>query len=115
MTPLATADALFGKIIRRDGYCHICGSTEVVQCAHGFSRRYRAVRWDERNAWALCRRHHLYFTHRPLEWEEWMRDEMGDDAYDKLRYDALYGDVWTPKDVIPVLRERARALGLVVK
>ena len=44
-----------------------------------------------------------------------MREEMGDDAYDQLRVDALRGPVRKPAEVIPVLRERARALGLVVK
>lgn len=84
-------DTLFGQIIRLPGRCYICGSTEVIQCAHGFSRSYRATRWDERNAWCLCRRHHMYFTQKPLEWDDWMRSEMGEALYAEVRTLATTG------------------------
>ena len=74
--PLVKCDTLFGQIVRSTGVC--AGRCEgkpsgVLQCAHGFSRRYRATRWDERNAWCLCQGCHLYWTLRPLEWDDWMR------------------------------------------
>jgi hypothetical protein len=88
---LRKADSLFSKLIRSRGRCEHCGSGDWLQCAHGFSRRYRAVRFDERNAWVLCRSCHVFYTHRPLEWDGWMRDRMGVELYEEIRALALTG------------------------
>lgn len=79
-------DVLFSKRIReRDGgRCVLCGSTSCVQCAHLFSRRYKNTRWDPENAWTLCDRQHLYYTHRPLEWDDLLRQRLGG-GYECLR------------------------------
>ena len=70
---MAQADVLFSKWIRlRDACCLRCGSTDRLQCAHIISRSYKSVRVDSRNAVALCQRCHVYFTHRPLEWDRWV-------------------------------------------
>jgi hypothetical protein len=68
------ADRLFSQLIRdRDGNCcRECGSTYVVQCAHLVSRRYAATRHCLDNAVALCRAHHMKWTHDPLGWEAWI-------------------------------------------
>ena len=80
------ADRLFSLYIRaRDEHCQRCGTTENLQCAHGFTRTYLKTRWDERNAWALCAGCHKFFTHRPLEWDAWMRDRLGPVVYSDLR------------------------------
>ena len=80
------ADALFSKIVRaRSGACVNCGSVERLQCAHGFSRRYRNARWDYRNAFCLCAGCHMFFTHRPIEWDNWLRERWGGDLYDEIR------------------------------
>ena len=86
---VAKADALFSLVVRSPGVCANCGSHDYLQCAHGFSRRYRAVRWDEGNAWCLCRNCHFYFTGRPHEWEEWMQSRLGYEAYRDLQKRAL--------------------------
>ena len=85
----AQCDALAGKICRSAGRCHICGSTEFIQWAHGIPRSYRATRWDSRNCWPLCRSCHVYYTHRPLEWREWMLAEMGEELFSELSALAL--------------------------
>ena len=100
------ADALFGKIIRASGHCINCGTTEVIQAAHGFSRRYLAVRWDERNCFALCRREHMHFTHHPLEWDEWLHNQWGDPLYNELRRLALDGRKPDFDELIPALEAR---------
>lgn len=87
---LRKADELFGKFIRSRGACENCGDTYVIQCAHGFSRSYRAVRFEPANAWALCRACHMHYTHRPLEWDEWMRQRLGPNLYETLRQRALH-------------------------
>lgn len=105
-------DELFGQIIRSRGACEIdgCGQTWDIQCAHGFSRGYRATRWDERQCFCLCRGHHLYFTHRPIEWDDWMRARLGVELYDEIRDLALHGRNPKLPDVLARLRERAREL-----
>lgn len=82
-------DKLFSIFIRaRDKVCVACGSARNLQCAHVFSRRYLKVRWDERNAVALCAGCHVKFTHFPLEWEDFIIERMGQDEYTQLRADA---------------------------
>ncbi len=51
-----------------------CGSTQSLQCAHIIPRGYRQVRWDSRNAMTLCAKHHVYYEHRPLEWQAWINE-----------------------------------------
>jgi 5-methylcytosine-specific restriction endonuclease McrA len=84
------ADREFSILIRtRDGACRRCQSTERLQCAHVHSRRYRKIRWDERNAMALCSSCHVWQTHHPLEGEEFFRSVLGDDVFDELRMTAI--------------------------
>lgn len=90
-TAAAECDLIFSRLVRRPGFCANCGSTQNLQCAHGFSRRYRAVRCDLRNAWCLCKGCHLYFTMRPIEWDDFMLGRLGDLTYHDLRERALYG------------------------
>lgn len=86
---LAYADSLWSQIIRRPGACVICGKTERLQAAHGFSRRYHATRHDLRNGFCLCAGHHVFYTHRPLEWDTWLQARWGELLYTTLRERAL--------------------------
>jgi hypothetical protein len=52
-----------------------------IQAAHGFGRRYRHTSLDARNGFALCRACHCYYTHRPEEWIEWLRQVWGEYQY----------------------------------
>ena len=88
---LKKCDATFGKVVRSCGRCDACGFTDHIQCAHGFSRSYRSVRWDRRNAFPLCRSCHVYYTHRPLQWDQYLRDAWGEPLYALLRHLALTG------------------------
>lgn len=105
-TPMKACDELFGRIIRARGRCEVCGTPHDLQCAHGFSRRYRAVRWDERNAFALCRGCHLKYTVRPLEWDEWLLDRWGAVLYEEMRRLALHGRNPNLKEEAARLRAR---------
>jgi hypothetical protein len=70
---MRTCDKLFSELIRTrdDWMCRACGSVRLIQCGHLVSRRYRATRWAEDNAVALCSRCHMRWTHDPLGWEAW--------------------------------------------
>lgn len=109
-------DRLFGLMVRSRAKCESGRDKHkgVLQCAHGFSRRYLPTRWDEANAWSLCAGCHIYFTARPLEWDDWMLDQLGHEAYWLLRAEALRTDIKT--DLIATydrLVERAREQELV--
>jgi len=78
------ADALWGQIVRRNGYCEDCGSNQFLQAAHGFSRRYRGTRWLPINGFCLCRGCHKRWTHDPLGWTAWLKDQWGVGVYDEL-------------------------------
>lgn len=98
------ADLLFAKHIRESAsMCFAMGIEPTAcngnkQCCHVMSRRYRAIRWNEDNAVAMCAAHHMYFTHNPLEWEQFCRDEGID--WDDLRHCALTCPPMDPFDVI---------------
>ena len=79
------ADKLWGMVVRARGACEDCGGTNVLQAAHGFSRRYRGTRWSPINGFCLCRGCHLKYTMRPLEWDDYLRNAWGGWVYDELR------------------------------
>jgi 5-methylcytosine-specific restriction endonuclease McrA len=84
------ADRAFSLYIReRDGEC-LADPPHAgnLQCAHLITRSYKAIRTVPENAVALCQKHHLYFTHRPLEWREWVEDRFPG-RWDKLKTAAL--------------------------
>lgn len=84
-------DRLFSLWVRSVGMCESprLEHTPDLQCAHGFSRSYKAVRWDRRQAWSLCRGCHVYYTFHPIEWDAFMRSQMGEALYEEVRVLAL--------------------------
>lgn len=106
---LKRADTMFSKYIRdRDGACR-AGGTDATKCdgrlqaAHIVSRRYRATRWDETNAMALCGAHHFKFTVNPDEWRAWLRDN--DVDWDALYWLANNNPPEKPADAIERMRK----------
>lgn len=88
------ADALFSRVVRSVGRCEASGSTDWpcggnLQCAHVHGRRYLIIRHERMNAVCLCAAHHIFYTNRPIEWEDWCRRELGSAVYDELRRKAL--------------------------
>lgn len=105
-------DQLFSQLVRSVGRCEANDHKECsgpLQCAHGFSRRYRAVRWDRRNAWCLCASHHMRYTHNPILWDEWMQSHMRPEVYQEVRSLALGGEKVDLKDLLSRLRAESRA------
>jgi len=85
------ADVRFSQQIReRDRFtCQRCGFTHPsnsrgLHCAHHFTRRTKATRFDPDNALALCYGCHQYLDSHPWEKEAFWRSEIGDERFDAL-------------------------------
>ncbi len=78
-------DRTFSLIVRSAGSCFRCGKTDSLQCAHIISRRYLGVRFSLDNALCLCAGCHMYFTYRPLEWEEYITALKGEASFADLK------------------------------
>lgn len=118
-TPIAAVkrrmDKNFSLYIRGRGHCESGREKHagVLQCAHGFSRRYTATRWDTRNAWCLCAGCHKYYTHHPIEWDEWMRSRM--ENYEAIRLKAIRGSAdWIDEDFLSI-DEHLKALVSLIR
>lgn len=106
----AQADKLCGAIVRARGACEAEGEhSGPLQWAHGFSRSYRAVRWDLRNGFCLCAGHHFYFTNHPIEWDDWLREKWGEDLYAQMRALANAGVKPDLPSLIVFLKEQSEA------
>lgn len=86
---LGKCDALFSKIVRREGVCEICGRTENIQCCHIISRTYSNTRLVEANAFAGCAKCHLHTHKWPVDMYDFISSHIGMVAYDKLKELAL--------------------------
>ena len=111
------ADRLCGLIVRSRGGCEYapCGARTDLQWAHIFTRGYHKIRWDEDAALCLCRRHHCFFTYRPLAWLEWLSEKLGPAKLDELRFRAQVGPKADRHFIslrIVALRARCRELGI---
>lgn len=92
------ADRLFSAFIRkRDARCMAANHPEQwkdcaggLQCAHLIRRGFKSVRWDPRNAVALCAYHHGYFTGHPIAWRGWCDELRGEIVMRELLHKA-YG------------------------
>jgi hypothetical protein len=79
-------DKLFSQLIRlRDTQCQRCGKGGRLECSHIYSRRHKGLRWDTRNAKALCFNCHRWWHENPAEAGDWLQSIIGQDNADKLR------------------------------
>lgn len=104
-------DRLFSLLVRaRDKVCCKCGTSQHLQCAHIFSRGYMNTRWDFRNAIALCSGCHKWFTHHPIEWEDFIIARVGEEEFYAVRALACRTDIKVDYDaVLKDLEERMAA------
>lgn len=89
---ITEADRQFSLAIReRDEWnCRHCCEhheppTKALQCAHIYSRSIKATRYCADNAIALCAACHKWFTERPVEFRNWLVNELGEGHMDLLR------------------------------
>lgn len=80
-------DNEFSRLIRQRNVCENGGEVGgrcggVLQCSHIIRRSVMRLRWEPRNALALCIKHHLWWWHKePLEAVAWFRKKFGDHRY----------------------------------
>lgn len=94
------ADRIFGQIIRSQGKCEHCGSTQTLQTAHIMSRKYNLIRCDTRNAFCLCAKCHFHFTANPILFAEWTATTWAQqyiEAVRKKAYDRIAKPDWTER------------------
>ncbi len=108
----AQADKLCGAVVRARGVCEVTDYSEhsgPLQWAHGFSRSYRAVRWDLRNGFCLCAGHHFWFTNNPIAFDDWLRAKWGAPLYWEMRQLANAGVKPDFPSLIAFLKEQLEA------
>jgi hypothetical protein len=83
------ADKLFSALIREEDHCEWCGAkNDTLQCAHIFTRSYKITRYDPLNAICLCAGCHFRWHKEPVEAVEWVKNYLGVNVYEELRYTA---------------------------
>lgn len=81
-------DKFFSRYIRAKypKVCYTCGRTEVtLQNGHFISRQYLMTRWDERNCRPQCVGCNMYGGGKPLDFEEKLKKELGEDVVEKMK------------------------------
>ena len=101
-------DKLVSEVVRKQGFCCWCKSTQNLQACHIFSRRYRSVRWDIEtpNVICLCARHHFYSHSNPILFAEFVKDYLGKHKYNELKIKSQSVHKWT----IPEMEELLETL-----
>jgi len=86
-------DKAFSDAIR-ESYDYTCCHCEgnyrhepaLMHCAHVHTRKHRSTRWNSNyGAVALCAKCHRRFTDFPVEWVQFLRNEMGSDNFDEAK------------------------------
>lgn len=108
---IKACDEVFAKIVKaRDRFCQACGRADWPEAAHVESRRYFAVRWDERNCIQLDRDCHMKFTMDPIAWVDWCIERMGREAWEANRARARRGGMPDTGWLLTELKARLKEL-----
>jgi len=68
--------------------CYTCGKAgtiKTMQNGHFVSRQYLATRWDENNCRIQCCGCNLFGNGKPLDFEERLKKELGDDFVEEMK------------------------------
>ena len=82
-------DDLWSKVIRKDGFCEICGTTKNLQAHHVVTRAKLPTRHMLENGVCLCAKHHLFnkdiSAHgNSVAFVKWYIEEYGQERLDWL-------------------------------
>ena len=82
-----SCDVAFSLWVRSIGVCEAAGEGNGckgnLQCAHILTRGYSTIRWLPANALSLCAGHHIFFTHRPIAWTDFVIAKLGQSVGDE--------------------------------
>ena len=86
-------DKVFSDLVRErsNWTCECCGKhfpegrRQGLHCSHVYSRRHQATRYLGLNAFAHCYSCHQQLGGSPIEFTAWVRNQLGDGAFDRLR------------------------------
>lgn len=81
-------DAVFSLYVRAKypKLCYTCGAAgKTLQCGHFVSRAYLATRWNESNCRPQCVGCNIWGRGKPLDFEENLKEELGDVAVEQLK------------------------------
>jgi hypothetical protein len=114
---LRVADELWSVWIRAFNYrCEMCGvpfEPKAMQCAHGFSREDRIIRFDPQNTFALCAACHRRHTPARQPWFDWMKQRCGEREYGRLEYASRVGGKLRQSDLeLVILDAQSRITAL---
>lgn len=81
-----------------------------MQCAHGWSRGCKALRFDPANTYSACPACHTKYTRgqqtSDAQWHDWMALRLGEYCYQELRARSRTVAKWQPLDLCEVIRDR---------
>lgn len=83
-----SADKVFSLYIRAKypKECYTCRAKgKTLQCGHFISRGFLAIRWNESNARPQCVGCNIWGRGKPLDFEERLKNELGDEAVEQLK------------------------------
>ena len=92
-------DRLWSELIRSQGYCDVCGTTENLQAHHIITRRRLATRYMKENGICLCAKHHQFCdiisAHtNPMAFANWFIKKYGEERLDWLQEQARNPEKW---------------------
>ena len=79
-------DKLWSLLIRSNGKCEICGTTQNLQAHHMITRARLSTRWMEENGVCLCSDHHNFNNdisahNATIPFAKWYEEEYGPERY----------------------------------
>lgn len=93
-------DTLFSKLVR-ERVNYVCEHTGenlrdgLLDCCHIMGRRGVALRWHPKNAIAMSRSSHIFFTQHPFDFADFCREKFGDELIEELRLISSKPVKWT--------------------
>ena len=91
-------DKLFSLDTRSRGKCERCGKTTTLQTSHIYSRSYKELRWEKKNAFCLCAGCHFWWHKNPLEAVEFTKKKLGTKGCNWLKEKSRKSKQWFDED-----------------
>ena len=98
-------DKEVSRVVRLRGSCARCNKCTMLQCAHIFSRRNMAVRFDLLNCIPLCYPCHMYWAHKePIRFNDFVKEWLGEHKFNELKARANSVKKWTLDEMDDLLK-----------